>query len=284
MGPWRWLTQRQGRADGRLHGVTCRPLRWRVRVRQAHPCGAADHFQPHYAQVVRAGVARARGILDEAPARSIRRRATSVGAIYVRPARSRSPCPADPHSPAPLHWPGRVHEECAMYNPSPKAPRTPPAMTAEQDAVLAHMRTSGQSLCLIACAGAGKSTMVVEVMAQVMAEKPLSLVLVFNKEAQKSLSAKLRTIDMRLQASTFHAVCYKYWRAYETIKPKHTSSKTKTILATLYSIDPKSENKKVIKKIEPVAMHVADVVKLVKNEALGCPGNRAVTEESVREL
>jgi superfamily I DNA/RNA helicase len=203
-----------------------------------------------------------------------------------------------------------------MYNPSPKAPRTPPAMTAEQDAVLGHMRTSGQSLCLIACAGAGKSTMVVEVMAQVMAEKPLSLVLVFNKvgacgvrralpllrvshsailtpynlaphrwqEAQKSLSAKLRTIDMRLQASTFHAVCYKYWRAYETIKPKHTSSKTKTILATLYPIDPESENKQVIKKIEPVAMHVADVVKLVKNEALGCPGNRAVTEESVREL
>ena len=52
------------------------------------------------------------------------------------------------------------------YNPAPKAPRIPPAMTAEQDAVLVHMRTSGQSLCLIACAGAGKSTMIVEVMAQ----------------------------------------------------------------------------------------------------------------------
>ena len=44
------------------------------------------------------------------------------------------------------------------------------------------MWTSGQSLCLIACAGAGKLTMIVEVMAQVMAEKlSSSLVLVFNE-------------------------------------------------------------------------------------------------------
>jgi len=75
-----------------------------------------------------------------------------------------------------------VHFECLNYCPPAPAPRQQSTMTDEQLAVVDHVRTGKQSLCVSSCAGSGKSLMIVEIMAMVMRNTPMhNLILVFNK-------------------------------------------------------------------------------------------------------
>mmetsp|Transcript_72114 Transcript_72114/g.204737 ORF Transcript_72114/g.204737 Transcript_72114/m.204737 type:complete len:543 (-) Transcript_72114:185-1813(-) len=60
--------------------------------------------------------------------------------------------------------------------------------------------------------------------------------------------------------------------------------KSRNILQMLYPADADGRSKKVAAKVEPLVKHVCDVVKLIKNDALGCPGNEDVTVKTVMEL
>jgi len=108
-----------------------------------------------------------------------------------------------------------------------------------------------------------------------------NLILVFNKEAQLSLSGKLSDVHLSLKAWTFHGLCNKFWRTYAPVKPKHDMHKSRNILQMLYPADADGRSKKVAAKVEPLVKHVCDVVKLIKNDALGCPGNEDVTVKTI---
>ena len=102
-----------------------------------------------------------------------------------------------------------------------------------------------------------------------------------------SLSSKLRRISLRFAAHTFHAQCIKLTSTYSSNpkeRPKVVPSKSARILMDLYPADMDGTSKAVQPKIAPLAQHVVDLVKLIKNDALGCPGQQAVTEQAVMEL
>jgi len=104
------------------------------------------------------------------------------------------------------------------------------------------------------------------------------------QEAQLSLSGKLSAVHLSLKAWTFHGLCNKFWRTYAPVKPKHDMHKSRNILQKLYPASADGPSKKVAAKVEPLVKHVCDVVKLIKNDPLGCPGNEDVTVKTVMEL
>ena len=94
-----------------------------------------------------------------------------------------------------------------------------------------------------------------------------------------------RKLHHSIGAKTFHAICYKLWAVYTQGPPgKITNNKTRNILVQLYPADAEGKSKRVLPKVEPLTSHITGVVRLIKNDALGCPGHDSVTTEVVMEL
>lgn len=124
-----------------------------------------------------------------------------------------------------------------------------------QQAIFSAIENSSDSLAIIAVAGSGKTTTIVEAAKKLPSWK-LSVFLAFNKAIAEELKQKLPYF---VQAHTFHSFAFSAIKQSWKTPPKVDFNKTKRLLKTLVSDDELWENLR----------NVSDLVSYAKGAGLG---------------